>query len=89
MCSSLAGLQTHPWRIVDASNGSVIREYIATAGDQQLTISDDAIGKAQLQVVPPNSAHQGTGASLADADASSFDGIGGGSADYAPAQVCI
>ncbi|KAK9803432.1 hypothetical protein WJX73_000009 [Symbiochloris irregularis] len=66
--------ESHPWRIIDASNGAVVQEYVAKAGEQQLTISE-ADTRDTAPPPPP------------EIEAGSFDGIGGHEADYAPAQL--
>lgn len=69
-------MQTHPWSIVDAETGALVKEVVAEAGSQSIPIQE-----------PDDLASRFDSNSQAEKAVAAFDGVGGSSESYAPAQV--
>ena len=75
----LIALQTHPWSIVDAETGALVKEVVAEAGSQSIPIQEPEDLASRLEI-----------RSQAELQAvAAFDGVGGPSDNYAPAQVTV
>ena len=74
---SLSAVQTHPWSIVDDETGALVKEVVAEAGSQSIPIQEPE-GLALRLDHRSQEEPQPTAA---------FDGVGGSSESYAPAQV--
>lgn len=89
---------SHPWRFVDATDGSILQEYVAVAGPQVVRVRPaDLPPSSDLYSTPDSDNHEsgsdavadapGSATTLAEADDFGFDGIGGDENHYVTAKV--
>lgn len=86
--------ETHPWRIVDAESGQVIKQYIASRGTHTLELNSQNIEYIAANQGIDSTTKRKTGTKSASTTEKNqqptfegFDGVGGLEDEYAQAQV--
>lgn len=71
----VVGSQTHPWRLVNARTGGLVKQLVASGSFSNILVTDADFDSETVMAAPE------------PADFSGFDGIGGDTSEYASAKV--